>query len=101
MKSRLAMFACKEPMVTPYTRASGEEQSCAVTGIGELGEVVIEWVGRDLSFGFIRLHNGLNLLGSGGWAKYRVCKRIADDLPTTVEMILDAKQVKQQDQSAG
>lgn len=101
MKSRLAMFACREPMVTPYTRASGEEQSCAATGIGELGEVVIEWVGRDLSLGFIRLHNGLNLLDPTGWAKYRISKRIADDLPTTVEMILDAKQIKQPDQSTG
>lgn len=93
MKSRLAMLACKIVMDTPFTRASGEEHSIAASGIGELGEVVVEWVGRDLRFGFIRLHNGLNLLDSTGWTKYRICKRVDDGLPTTIEMILDASEI--------
>lgn len=93
MKSRLAMLAGKGVMNTPYTRASGEEHSVAVSGIGERGEVVVEWVGRDPNLGFVRLHNGLNLLNSSGWIKYRVCKRVDDGLPTTVEVILDASEI--------
>ncbi len=92
MKSRLALVAVVDAYDGPWARIEERSARFEVRGLGEEEHVAVQFdesteVGVQL--GELGLTQGVNLLMTQNWLRYRVCKSTlngAHGSPTTVEV---------------